>query len=273
MSCFPQPLFIKGGAGDNFALYLPAEGTIKGSIVYVPPFAEEMNRCRHIVSRQARELARQGHACLVLDLYGTGDSAGEFSDASWDIWKQDVKCAADWLMQKTGTNVTLWGMRLGALIAADVANSIPQLFSRLLMWQPVIDGKLFLTQYLRLRVAFLMDNNLQPETTDSMRQSVYAGQPIEVSGYTLANPLVADLDNKRLTDFDKLDKTRVDWFEHVAEEGKPPSFASKRIFDHMTKLGCHLSAHTFVGPPMWQLHRRDEIPDLIAQTTALFGNE
>lgn len=270
MKNFSEPFFLESAAGKVFALFLPAHGATKGSFLYVPPFAEEMNRCRHIAARQAREFAKEGYACLILDPYGTGDSEGDFTDASWDIWKQDVACAADWLARKTSTNVTLWGLRLGALLAADVANTDPQRFSRLLLWQPVPDGKLFLTQYLRLRVAFLMDNDLPSETTDGMRQAMHSGQSLEVAGYCLASPLVAALDNVRLSDIKELGNTRIDWFEHVAEAGKPPTIAAKRAMDHLTGTGCDLKAHMFTGPPMWALHKRDEIPDLITQTTALF---
>lgn len=271
MKNFPEPFFLQSHAGNLFALFQPAEGQSRGSLLYVPPFAEEMNRCRHIVAEQTRALAKQGYASLILDLYGTGDSVGEYTEASWSIWVQNIQCAADWLESKTQTQVMLWGLRLGALLAANVANTDPQRFARLLLWQPVLDGKLFLTQYMRLRIAFLMDNNLPPETTDGMRQAIHSGGILEVAGYPLSNPLFADIDQKRFGDLTGLARTHIDWFEHVVEAGKPPTIATKRAIDQLSAAGGEVNLHAFTGPPMWQLHKRDDIPDLVSQTTQLFG--
>ena len=41
----------------------------------------------------------------------------ELPEASWETWCDDVKVAADWLQQKTGRPVILWGIRLGALLS------------------------------------------------------------------------------------------------------------------------------------------------------------
>jgi exosortase A-associated hydrolase 2 len=170
------PQFIQGGAGQVFTLYFPSVTTPRGAVLYLPPLTEEMNRCRSLVSTQARNLARLGYAVLLLDYYGTGDSAGELKDASWSVWHEDITAASLWLAQKTKLSITLWGCRLGALLAAEAAGRAPDLYKKLLFWQPVIDGKLYLTQFLRLRVAALMDRGLPAETTDSMRAQFEIGR-------------------------------------------------------------------------------------------------
>src|SRR5512143_2367551 len=134
------PQFINTPAGRLFTLYFPAHGRPRGALLYLPPLAEEMNRCRSLASAQARSLAKGGYAALLLDHFGTGDSTGELKDATWDIWHADLDAGAAWLEQQTGLPVMLWGCRLGALLAAEAASRAPERFRRLLFWQHVIDG-------------------------------------------------------------------------------------------------------------------------------------
>ena len=74
--CAGIPVFIDSAAGRVFAIYhRPAEGGSNGpAMLYLPPFAEEMNRSRRMAALQARALAAAGYGVLLLDPYGTGDS-------------------------------------------------------------------------------------------------------------------------------------------------------------------------------------------------------
>ena len=264
------PHFIDSVAGPVFALHFAPAGPARGAVLYLPPLAEEMNRCRALAAAQAQALADAGYACLLLDYFGTGDSAGELIDATWDTWRGDALAAANWLEQESGMPVTLWGCRLGALLAADIAGRAPERFRRLLLWQPIVDGKMYFTQILRLRVAFLMDRGLPPETTADMRAQLAAGQNIVVSGYTFPLGLAQEIDQLRIGDA-ALSLCRIDWFENVSEPGKPLSPASQKAQQALRAQGNDVHAHPFTAPPIWQLHERDEAPDLLEKTTALFG--
>lgn len=264
------PRFLAGSAGPLFTLYFPAQGAARGALLYLPPLTEEMNRCRALVAAQARELAASGYAVLLLDHYGTGDSAGELQDASWELWRTDAGLARDWLAAQTGHAPILWGCRLGALLAAEVASRAPESAARLLLWQPVTDGGLYLTQFLRLRVAALMDKGLPAETTEQMRQRFAAGEGIAVSGYELPASLANAIDRARLAELG-LRQAHIDWMENVPEPGKPLSPGSRKVIDALRAGGAHVTVHPFTAPPIWQLHERDHAPDLIDQTRALFA--
>lgn len=266
------PLFISGAAGRIFTLYFPAQGKALGALLYLPPLTEEMNRCRSLVSAQARTLSKLGYAVLLLDYYGTGDSEGELKNASWDIWHQDVEAAAAWLEQQTGLPVTLWGCRLGALLAAQIASRSSERFKHLLLWQPVIDGKMYLTQFLRLRVAALMDQGLPPETTDQIRAQFASGGSVAISGYELPAALANAIDATRMADLN-LGHTHIDWLENVAEPGKPITPASQKTISALQGQGAQVNIRPFTAPPIWQLHERDEAPALIAETCALFNTQ
>ena len=85
-----NPFFLVGGQGTLFAIYYPPAAGVprRDGVLYVPPFAEEMNKSRRLVALQARRLAAAGFGVLVPDLYGTGDSAGDFAEARWSIWRK-----------------------------------------------------------------------------------------------------------------------------------------------------------------------------------------
>lgn len=266
MMPLPEPIFIDGPAGRVFALFIRPAGEIRETLIYLPPFAEEMNRCRATVARQAYRLRELGCATLLVDPFGTGDSEGELADANWGIWLGDAEAALDWVAARTTGGITLWGLRTGALLAAEVANRRPREIGLLLLWQPVIDGRLFVTQTLRSRVAFLMDRGLPGETTDEMRETLQSGSHLEVAGYLLSETLVGDLDGKKLAELIP-PGISVDWFEVVVEANRSLGPASRAAIAKISEKGCQVNERPFLGPPIWQLHKRDEVPDLIDSTT------
>src|SRR5690606_632989 len=103
-----------------------------------------------------------------IDLHGCGDSSGDFGQARWEIWLRDLALARAWLEQRTQMCAGLWGLRLGALLAAEYAAAADvaapsRLVPHLVPWQPVTEGAQHLTQFLRLRIARdLLDGDGQP---------------------------------------------------------------------------------------------------------------
>ena len=113
-----EALFLEGASGTPlFALHHRAPGTPRGVVLYLHPFAEEMNKVRRMAALQARALASAGYAVLQLDLRGCGDSGGEFHEASWAGWLDDAELGARWLRQRhPDAPLWLWGARAGNLI-------------------------------------------------------------------------------------------------------------------------------------------------------------
>ena len=198
----PEPFYLDGSAGSLFCLLLtPAEAaTPAGSFLYLPPFAEEANRSRRMAVLQGRRLAARGWAVLLLDPFGTGDSAGGFGEAGWEIWLDDASRAASWLTKRwPNAPVVLWGLRLGALLAADLAAQDPKRYDRLLFWQPVLRGDRFVVQFLRLRVAAAMAAG-EKENIKNLRDSLAGGELVEIAGYELSSRLVTSIERLRLAE-------------------------------------------------------------------------
>jgi exosortase A-associated hydrolase 2 len=259
-----------GEEGEKyFTLQVSCLEEPKAHIVFVPPFGEEMNRCRALVSEQARHFAQSGYSCTLIDFYGTGDSQGELQDASLQIWQHNIHLAIETLQREVSVPVLLWGLRLGAFIALDFAAKSALTIDSLLLWQPVISGERYVTQILRQRVASLASKDLPPETTTEIRKRLAQGESIEVAGYRIGGVLIADIESLSLTHMTALCTGKIHWLENVSEAGAAPAAGTAKAVEQLKSLQNDVVVHPFTGPQLWQLHKRDSLPELIAITSRL----
>ena len=261
-----EAFFLAGPRGERFCLFHAPQGRCRGALVYVHPFAEEMNKSRRMAALQARALAAIGYGVLQVDLHGCGDSDGEFADARWEHWKEDIADASAWLQQKLAQPVGLWGLRLGALLALDYARTAAQPVAQLLLWQPVLQGAAFMTQFLRLRVASeMLDDSAEASGgTKALRAALLAGEPQEVAGYVLAPQLVAAIDAADALTL--APPCPVHWIEIVASSERPVPPAALRV---ATGWGREAAVHKVASPAFWSTQEIAESPELIAATCAL----
>ncbi len=222
-----------------------------------------MNRCRAMVAMQARAFAQMGIGTLVLDPYGTGDSGGDFSGASWALWRDDLKRGIEWLRRHANGCRTLWGIRLGAVMAAELALQDPGI-ARLLFWQPVVQGKQYFTQFLRIRIAAEMADRDGIKTTDALRERSASGEIVEVSGYRIGPDLARQLDSVRLPDASDISSLHLSWFEVLASAETPCGNA--RAIDGYKSAGVTLDYVPVIGPAFWLIHERTVAPELIDAT-------
>src|SRR5690606_37038821 len=119
-------------------------------VLFVHPFAEELNKSRRMVALGVAELASEGWTVMQVDLLGCGDSSGEFEDASWTAWLDDIELAYACLKARGFDNIVLWGLRAGCLLISDWLARCGRVMP-LVLWQPVGNGKQHLNQFLRLK--------------------------------------------------------------------------------------------------------------------------
>jgi exosortase A-associated hydrolase 2 len=267
-----EAFFLETRSGKRYCLFHLPQGRCRGALLYVHPFAEEMNKTRRMAATQARELAALGFGVLQVDMYGCGDSDGEFGDARWEISKQDLADASDWLRRRLDHPVGLWGLRLGALLALDYARQPPQPVARLVLWQPVQSGATFLTQFLRLRVASEMlaaPGNEAVRGTEAMRSALQAGEMLEIAGYEVTAALAAALDAVEAA---ALAPTGcpVDWFEVVAGPERQLPAAAALTAARWREQGTALQIHLIHCAPFWATQEIAECPALLAATSSMF---
>lgn len=266
-----SPFFLEGLAGKLFSLYFsPGQGLRpEHFILFFPPFAEELNKSRRMVSLQARRFAAMGYGVLVVDYYGTGDSEGDFGNATWCIWQDDIEVAAAWLEQQGAKCISLWGLRFGALMAMRSVPLFQGKLDRILLWQPVIRGDQMMTQFLRLRLAADMIGAGNKVTVRDLRGQLTAGRSVEVAGYALSPDLVEGIDSLKLQDLGTCKSPPIEWLEVVGSEEQSIGPASQKVLDVWGEQGMRVNTHTVVGEPFWVTPEITTLPTLYERSSDL----
>jgi len=260
-----------GALASRFCVFHAAVGALRGLVLHVHPFAEEMNKSRRMAALQSRALAAAGFAVLQFDLLGCGDSAGDFGDATWDHWKADTAWAAGYLRDRAGapvsTTLWLWGHRVGALLAAQAADDIAAATGSapsLLLWQPSGSGKTALQQFLRLKAAAEMLDGGSKGVIASLKLELSAGRPVEVAGYRLHAAMAAGLEAATLAP--PRHTARVVWLEVALGEAPELLPASRLALERWRKAGWAVDAATVPGPAFWQTTEIEDAPALVERS-------
>jgi len=267
--------FFPGSQGRLFVtLYLPDHSRLPLRwLLHLPAFTDEMNKSRAIVAQQARQLAEQGWAVLIPDLYGCGDSAGDLSAARWPLWQQDL-CKLISLLQELGVErLSLWGLRLGCLLVSPLLRSSPLIIERIILWQPVLDGQRAMTQFLRLRAVAGLTGGAT-ETLDQLREYLQCEQQLEVAGYNLPLPLLVAIESESLMgDADLIalsardQPLSVEWLEVARQPERGLLPASKVCIEAWQAVGVQVAARQVVGDGFWAAQELVEVPALLQATT------
>jgi len=260
---------------QRFCLFYPARGDVlRGMVLYVHPFAEEMNKSRRMAALQARAFAQEGYSVLQIDLLGCGDSSGDFGDATWQDWINDVVQGCRWLLSRVNTlgvpgkpHLWLWGLRAGCLLAVDAVTEL-NYPCNFLFWQPPALGKPLLQQFLRLKVAGDILGSQSKGVMQAMRQQLASGSLVEIAGYSLSPELASGLEQATLLPTDcEGSFRRVEWFELSTQQNASLSLVSAKTLDEWQRVGFNARAHIVHGPAFWQTSEIEDVPSLHAATT------
>ena len=266
------------GAGERFCFFhapVVASGERpRGSVLAVHAFAEEMNKTRAAAADGARALAAAGFAVLQIDLQGCGDSAGDFADATWDGWLADLEGAWRWLARHGDGPRWIWGTRLGALLADQLAHRCEPPADGLLLWQPVVNGAQHLGQFLRLKTV----NNLLrdasgttpvPAPSKPPRDDLAAGQAVEVAGYRLTPALADAIEAARLGAVAAATPAaprRVHWFEVSSQPDAAQTPVAAKVAERWRAAGRDVVVVHVVGNAFWQTQEIERCDALVAAT-------
>lgn len=264
-----EPFFFDADPGTRFSLYhAPApQVPSRGAILYVHPFAEELNCSRRMVALQARRFAALGFAVLQLDLFGCGDSCGDFNAARWELWKRDLATARAWLAGRSSGPLYVWGLRLGGLLALDFASTTH--VDGVILWQPYLQGRTCINELLH---QFLRSEGEHAgpgaRTTSALRAELVARGTIEVSGYELVAPLVQSIDACDAFDL-VLPACPVHWFTSGAPAPARLASNAARLAERWSAHGVTLHFHPVDGVPFWD-GQNAECPAMLDATSAVF---
>lgn len=271
-----QAFFLPTAAGQRFCLFHPAQGAlVRGQVLYIHPLAEEMNKARRMAALQARALSQAGFNVLQIDLLGCGDSSGDFCDATWHSWVNDVLLAWDYLQhqgrrqsRQDALPLWLWGLRAGCLLAAQAASQ-SGMACNFVFWQAPSLGQPLLTQFMRLKLAAHLQGELASGVMAQIRQQWAGGEPVEVAGYALSPGLASGLMQAALTPpVPRTPGQRLEWFELSTQETASASVVTTERFAGWQQAGFDARLHRVRGPAFWQTTETEEAPALLSATTA-----
>ncbi len=228
--------------------------------VVAPPFAEELNRSRRTIAESGRAFARAGHALILFDLYGCGDSPGELGETSWSQWCDDLREAANWAVRHFGRKPSLLAVRSGSLFLPSVRDE----YGDCVLWQPVVDGKRYLRQFLRIKVT--RDNFAgAPTSIEALWKQVEQGGEIEVAGYALRPELALPMAQQSLKTWLNPPQS-VLWIETGAEVQGDINADSKAAIEALRRQGAEVRCRWVCGKPFWSTPEIAENPALAEAT-------
>ncbi|MBV6416812.1 MAG: hypothetical protein CMLOHMNK_01427 [Steroidobacteraceae bacterium] len=254
-----------GEAGHRlFALLRTPTQNSGECVLVVPPFAEEMNKSRKLVTDFARHERSRGRGVLCIDLFGTGDSDGEFAAARVASWIENLAAAAEWSATQGWRVTSMLGIRMGAILAALLARQRDLDLSHAVFWQPVMNGARMIDQFLRVRVMASRMEQDRNETVAELRARLQAGKTVEVAGYTLSGALCADLETLDLAAALTPSFAPIRWLDVVADATAPMAPGTQRAIDKARAIGCKVEHMQVTGEPFWMATEIVTNPALVA---------
>lgn len=252
--------------GRLFALHSTPRSSARGVLLYVHPFAEEMNRARRMAALACQAFVAEGWAVLQLDLAGCGDSSGDCEGTSWEAWLGNIDAATAWLRTRYSVPIVLWGLRAGCLLLSDwLARSDAE--HPVMYWQPVSSGRQHMTHFLLLKVAGETPGDQDAKSiVQGMRSRLDMGGSVDVAGYTVSAGIVKGIEQAVL-DFAAGYRGRVSVLE-VTSSGRnelTPILAS--FVGRWREGGMDIETDVATGPAFWLTQEVSVAPDLIERST------
>jgi len=274
-----EAFFLPAAHGQRLCIHhAAAGGRARGAVLYLHPWAEEMNKARRMAALQARALAEAGHAVLQVDLHGCGDSSDTWAEASWTGWVDDAVLAAQWLVARYPAaaqgQLWLWGLRAGALVAVQAAARLAPR-CHFLFWQPASSGRVLLQQFLRLKGAAELQGDAKG-VIDAARRGLAAGQVQHIAGYPLSPALAQGLEQAALTPPPEQPghaPGRVVWLELSTRLEATLLPASTPRVDEWRAAGHAVQTQVVAGPAFWQTVEIEDAPALISASLAALSDQ
>ncbi len=234
-------------------------GTPRLGLVTCHPFAEEKLWSHRVFVSMARALAANGIAVLRFDFTGAGDSGGTTTDASLDVYLQDLAAAVGELERRIPglERIGLVGLRLGASVAALLAEraQTDDRLARLrgaplVLWDPVVDGEAHFQELLRINLSTqLAVYGKVRETREQLQERIRAGETVNVDGYEIGKPLFESCALPKLLNADPKNHAGPALVLQIAANDKTPERADLAALAGAYRAGSLARA---IEQPFWR---------------------
>lgn len=236
-----NPLFFSSSERPLFGAYhAPANKPARNrGVVVCNPFGDEAIKAHRALAQLAAMLAAERYHVLRFDYFGTGDSAGEGSEATAAQWIEDIGDAIDELRDTSGVaKVSLVGLRFGGTLALQAAAGRRDI-DKVLLWEPVVRGKQYVADLLRFNREYL-EEEFGGLELDPARLAPSTGD--EVMGFPLPPTLRQEMER---VDLSTLELARIRRVAIVTSTRSPDVVA---LQSHLEGLGAKVALnHVPVG--------------------------
>lgn len=265
--------FWQGCKGNNF-IYVQAAssgkspGQLNGAVLLLPPFADEMNKCRHLLNQLMRNIAQLEYDCYLPDHYGTGDSEGDLNQTTTDIWRRDLQQLLLFITRRGYTNISFIALRFGTLQLFDLLaqHTLDMPLHKVVLWQPILDTGKFWQHFVRIKVAQSMQTRTA-QTQASLEQHLAQGSEIEIAGYPVNFAFYNSLLQMQCGLPSKLHQAAMHWFDTSVSGTLSVAIKSKA---EQWSQYVNLNIVALNGEPYWNATELVMAPALLKHTTRLF---
>lgn len=207
----------------------PGAGIGRNGYVMLHPFAEEKKSAHRTLVNLARQLCGKGHAVVLFDLYGCGDSGGDFGSARLERWLEDIDAAVQGLRERAGVERTGFiGLRLGVflgLLYRHLREKEGKGRGPSVWIAPLLEPAVYLRRSLRRNlIRELITDGAARSDRRPPEEELKGRACADLGGYRLTPALYADLtgtDRKEIL----LNEAKGDTFVPVHRSGAPPKKA------------------------------------------------
>jgi exosortase A-associated hydrolase 2 len=256
-----KPYFFGEPSSQLFACYhAPRGGPSQHGVVLCYPIGHEYIRAHRVYRLLASRLARAGFHVLRFDYFGTGDSAGEFEEASLRRWRDDIAAAVEQLRGFGVRHVCLVGLRMGATLAMLVGTEHEGL-AGIVLWDPVVNGSEYLAEVTALQQETLSSlGERASESTD--------GGLRELVGFPMTAAMVDEIER-----IDLLRVTRVPAAAALLVDSEEEAH-QQPLRAHLESIGLHPQYEHVPNPRPWtQNPYKMLLPHSIVQTIVAWMSE
>ena len=257
--------FFPGGAGVSLLGFLsePKSTSADTGILYCHPFAEEKNCSHAVVAKAARTFAEHGFAVMRFDFSGCGDSEADMSDFRLHDWLEDIHAAIVELKRRTSVQkVILWGLRMGAALAATFARKHSAI-DGLLLWQPVFSYRDYMHHFLRGKLASDISAKYKGNSIETLTDRIESAGHVEVQGYPIADPLYSsfgELDGENRGDLNCLV-----YIATISKMTQPPTMIARKAGQLLSSHPASKRTH-IIEEPFWNRYWQWQAPATVQST-------
>lgn len=241
------------------------------TVIFVPPFAEEMNRSKRMYVLCARLLADAGIHSLCFDFAGTGDSSGGWGDFDYSDWKNNLIDVCR-LAKNLTSNISLVTLRDSALISLNLIKQADIQIDKCILWDPIDSGEVLIRQLVRMKIASAMAGDLKKITTKEVLESVEQSGFLEVGGYHVSSDLIDQIKSEKMSDSLEavLTLTELHWMttgKSASNNAMPICLSKLNLTDVMLK---QLTMHAVNDVKFWMQQEVTISPLLLRETKQVF---